>query len=156
MGKTIYSGGEVSDAALSIVGTGNTLQQDKSVQMQDSAKIVSGDNAELGIGATMMDNNAQLGGYRLGDNSSVLLQSMDSNTRDLLLSAFNTLGQNADNMMSLSAGRDANLDLPNETSEIVATVAANPISAFIKNNAKAIAVSAALAVGAWLLWRKKK
>lgn len=118
--KTFYSAGAVADSALSIVGTGNSLLQDKSVTMGEDAKIVGADNVDSGGSMLKLAENAQLGGYRVGENGSLSITQMDETTRQILDQAITMAGANANNMMTLAAGRDANEPLADESVETTA------------------------------------
>lgn len=78
----------------------------------------------------------------IGDNSSAILQQLDKNTADLLLSAVAVLGNNANNFMTLSAGRNPDLKLADTTTEILADGKTNPLLTFIQTNAGRLALAA--------------
>lgn len=158
MGKAAWTVTDVSDNALAIAGTGNTIAQDKSIQLQDDARIIGGDSNEMAIGSTLtqLEENAQLGGYRVGDNSSLSVVDMDTETQKLLLEAFSVVGQNSNNMMALAAGRNPDAELIDKTTEIKAEGEANPLLAFIKTKSGRVAVLIVLAAAGVYFWKGKK
>ena len=126
MGKTYFSAGEVADNALSIVGTGNTIAQDRSIQMQDDTRIVGGDSIEMAIGSSLVQAGADylgansvkaagdylggnsvkaagdyVSGYKVGDNSSLYLAQMDPNVSAVLQSSFGNTQSILDQAMTL-------------------------------------------------------
>ena len=78
----------------------------------------------------------------LGDGASAVLQQMDKNTADVLLSSVAVLGNNANNFMSLAAGRSPDLQLADTTTETLANARANPFLTFVQTNAGRIALVA--------------
>jgi hypothetical protein len=117
------------------------------------------DEGAMGLqieGATIGDIIGS-GAVNLGDNNAFALTAMDQNTRDTLDQAFTVVSANANNMMTLAAGRDANKPLADESNEIGAKtkafVAANP--AVIAGVIGAVAVGA-VAVGAVFVLKKGK
>lgn len=171
MGKsyTLYTAGEVADNALSIVGAGNTIAQDKSIQMQDDTRIIGGNSNEMAVGSTLnqLEANAQLGGYRfeansqlggnrVGDNSSLSIVDMDEETQNLLLEAFSVVGQNANNMMALAAGRNPDSIMADSTSEIKAEGKTNPLLAFVNTKSGRVTVLIMIAASVAYFWKGKK
>jgi len=156
--KTNYTSGEVSDYALSVVGTGNTIAQDRSIQMQDDTRIIGGNSNEMAVGSTLnqLEANAQLGGYRVGPNSSLSIIDMDKETQELLLEAFGVVGQNSNNMMALAAGRNPDSIMADSTSEIKAEGETNPLLAFVKTKSGRVTVLIMLAATAAYFWKGKK
>jgi hypothetical protein len=121
---------------------------------------VTGDMA-TGAAAIAGDGNSleNVSGIKVGDNSSLIMRAMDDATENVLISAFNVVGTNASNMMSLAAGRDPNAALADESGVIAAEAAANPLNVFLKGTGGKIAATAL--VGSLLFfvvknWRKHK
>jgi len=133
-----------TDNAMAIAGTGNTLQKEQTVTLSNNAKIVGGDNLELGLNSTLnqLSENSQLGGYRVGDYSSLAITSLDEATGKLLETWAGVLGQNSNNFMTLAAGRDANKPLADKTLEVTAEGEANPLMAFIKSKTGKVSIGA--------------
>ncbi len=82
----------------------------------------------------------------LGDGASAVLQQLDKNTADLLLSAVAVLGNNANNFMTLSAGRNPDLKLADQTTETLAAAKTSPFLNFIQTNAGRLAFAALAAL----------
>jgi hypothetical protein len=103
--------------------------------MYDNAQIIGGDKVEalgtltrLGAAAKII-NGIEVGpeasyfqktinGVEVGENSSFLMTSMDESTRSLLDQALTIVSTNANNLMAFAAGRDADKELADESTEI--------------------------------------
>jgi len=118
MGKTAFIGGNVADNALSIVGTANTINKNESVLLSDDAKVVGGDNVDtMGTLTKLSEGSKIISGVEVGPNSSYSMTSMDKGTQAILDQALTIVSSNANNMMTLAAGRDANKDLADKSTE---------------------------------------
>lgn len=124
MGKTAFIGGNVADNALSIVGTANTINKSESVLLSDDAKVVGGDNVEtMGTLTKLSEGSKITNGVEVGPNSTYSVTSMDKGTQDILDQALTIVSSNANNMMTLAAGRDANKELADKSTETGADTA---------------------------------
>ncbi|MEI7850649.1 MAG: hypothetical protein WCH86_02340 [Kiritimatiellales bacterium] len=130
---------------------------DSSTASTQETTNIQADTTSTGGGLTVgsngqffaQDNSTEVtlgdgGGTNLliGDNSSAILQQLDKNTADLLLSAVAVLGNNANNFMALSAGRNPDIKLADTTTEILADGKTNPLLTFIQTNAGRLALAA--------------
>ena len=61
------------------------------------------------------------GAVKIGENNVVNLTAMDGNTQSVLDQALTIVSANANNMMTLAAGRDANKPLADDSAGIAAT-----------------------------------
>jgi hypothetical protein len=129
MGKATASVGagasQIADAI--ITGWNNTIVEGSSpITLDRDSQIVGGDNNTVGLGGTlykMGDNGKIVTGIEVGPNSTYSMTSMDDNTQSLLDQAFTIVSTNANNMMALAAGRDANKDLADNSTETTAKTA---------------------------------
>jgi hypothetical protein len=181
MGKsyTSYTAGEVADNALSIVGTGNTIAQDRSIQMQDDTRIIGGDSFEMAVGSSLVQAGADylggnsvkaagdyVSGYKVGDNSSLYLAQMDpnvsavlqssfGNTQSILDQAMTLVGLNSNNFMTLAAGRDPDKELADTSNEIATTGKSDAVKAWLKTTNGKIVLAAVMAGLIWKFSAKK-
>jgi hypothetical protein len=81
---------------------------------------------------------------------------MDEETQKLLLEAFGIVGQNANNMMALAAGRNPDAELADQTNEIKAEGEANPLLAFVRTKSGRISILILLVAAAAFSWKGKK
>jgi hypothetical protein len=76
----------------------------------------SGAVAEGGAGVAGNENTVEnISGLKIGNNSTIRLTALDDNTQSILDQAFTIVSANANNMMTLAAGRDANKPLADES-----------------------------------------
>ncbi len=116
---------QVADAI--ITGWNNTIVEGSSpITLDRDSKIVGGDNDTVGLYGTLYklgEGAKVVNGIELGANSTYSQTSMDENTMSLLDQAFTIVSSNANNMMALAAGRDANKALADKSTEITAGTA---------------------------------
>jgi|GEM_PF-3675173 len=147
-----------NDQDTTVSGGGIGVGSDGIFYQKTSA--ISGDIGD-GAAAVSGENNTleNVSGIKVGDNSSLIMRAMDDATESVLVSAFNVVGQNANNMMALAAGRNPDAPLADESGVITAEASANPLNVFLKGTGGKIAASAL--IGALLFfavrnWRLKK
>ena len=101
-----------------------------------------------------------MSGVKLGDNSVYTKTEMDANTRSILDQAVTIMAANANNMMTLAAGRDPNKPLADESVVITAKTdqAGTTLSglANIFTPARIGTLCAALILCLWLVLSSKK
>ena len=109
-----------ADSVINLSNSTLEMIEENTVMMSDSAKVVGGDNLEIGLGAsyTNLAENSQLGGIRLGDGANYHVTDMSAETAGILDRAINMVSLNANNFMAFAAGRDANLALADESNVI--------------------------------------
>ena len=74
----------------------------------------------VGAGAKAGGDVLQDGSVKVGNNSTINLTAMDKNTQSILDQAITVMASNANNMMTLAAGRDPNTPLADKSVEITA------------------------------------
>ncbi|MFA5689006.1 MAG: hypothetical protein WC959_07645 [Kiritimatiellales bacterium] len=153
---------------ISIAGAGNQIIKEDNMMMTDNAKVVTGNNYELGLGSTLTDYGGIGGdlvsgtkaggdiidGIKLESGSSFYVTDMSDNTQGLLSQAMNMVSLNANNYMAFAAGRDPNAALADQSNEIYARTAG--VSAAWSGVSKVftparIAAAAAAVFGIWWL-----
>jgi hypothetical protein len=172
--------GASAESIINLAGNGNQYLKEDSVQMADDAKVVGGDNVEamgtltragadilsggaLKAGADILGEGAlkaggdNIFGHSLGDNSSMYLTAMDSNTSGILEEALAVVSQNANNMMALSAGRDPGEPLADQSSIIQAGSNMDAIKSFLDKHGDAVGGVAVIGAAVLLYnWSQKK
>lgn len=147
--------GSAADAAMQILGSNNILNKEQTVQLGTDSQIVGGDVAEAL--STQIKSGADLiTGYKVGDNSSLLLTSMDGNTAELLQGAFGIIGNNFNNLAFLMAGRDANAPMADQSTVIEAQGKASALKEFFKTNTGRAAVAVAIIGLGYILFNSQK
>ena len=143
-----------ADSAMQILGNNNVLQKEESVQMADGSKIVGGDVAET-LSTQIKAGGDLVSGYKVGNNSSMFVDQMDSNTKEILDQALTIVGANSNNFLALSAGRDPDSSLPDESVEVSTTGKFDAVKAWLKTSGgKSLAVGI-IAAGMWLIFKKR-
>jgi hypothetical protein len=116
----VGNSGANAESIISMAGSGNQYLKEDTVQMADGAQVIGGDKVEVGATLTNIDAGRDyLGGaaVKVGDNSSYFLTSMDANTQSILDQALTTVAANANNFLSLAAGRNPDAPLADESIE---------------------------------------
>lgn len=118
-------GSAIAEGAIALSGKNSSLNLNEApdpITLSDDGKIIGGDNLEMGSQLVKAGSD-YLGGeaVKIGDNSTYNRTVMDEATRSILDQAFTVVGSNAANMMTLAAGRDANMPLADDSLETLAT-----------------------------------
>jgi hypothetical protein len=147
--------GAMANEILTLIDSNFSSVTESTVMMSDDAKVVGGDNFEMGIGSswTQLAENAQNGGMRLEAGSSFYMPSMDVSTADLLKQSMAIVSTNANNFMNLAAGGNPNATLAEQgmkedaLTERVAT---------ILKGLKPLIIGAAAILCLWMIFKPAK
>jgi hypothetical protein len=153
--KSLNSNAVSGEEVVALIGEGLSYVKEDTVQMADDAKVVGGDNVES-FGTMNKVGGDLISGHKLGDNSSLYLAQMDTNTANILQDAMNLVGLNSNNFMALSAGRDPDKPLADESNEITAVGEADPVKAWFQTTAGKVSLAAVFVYAAYKIWKGKK
>ena len=171
MGWGIFGGGSSASSNTSTSNLTNNTQAD-TTSTGDGLTLGSGsgyqvDNTnfgEVGQGSDKVagsDNFLEnISGVKVGNNSVFTTTAMDANTRSILDQSLTVVAANANNMMTLAAGRDPNTPLADKSVEITAKTdqigTALSGVADIFTPARLIAMIAGLLLFIWIVMPGKK